>query len=437
MPRRPAGGPSRRRAALARASGLVGGHLIQVAILAALVLGVVAGAWVYATTPEAASGARTGPSRSNLAVQSGALVAGLVGGAITLWLNDHRRRHNQQQLAQDRERIEEERFARAVELLGHDRAAVRVGAMHALAGLAGSAAARTQTVIDVLCAYLRQPFSHPEWDEPAPTSADLAGAAPAGSTTAEDGRAAERSEADREREVRGTALRLITALLPAAAQVTVDTAVPLVDLTAARLDEIDLSDKALHLRATNAHFHRAALFTRVHFHRDAVFAAARFDRKAEFTGARFDQDAEFTVACFYWDAQFARAHFDGNARFDGAYFHGDTKFPGAHFAWDAAFSQARFDGYTVFNRAHFHGDALFAGAHFHGGAVFDQTNFGAAALFTGAHFHGDAVLSGAYFDEGAWFDARGATADGPADTRGPDVTYGGQEPPPPSGPAGP
>jgi len=79
--------------------------------------------------------------------QSGALVAGLAGGAITLWLNDHRRRHNQQELAQERDRIEEERFARAVELLGHDRAAVRVGAMHALAGLATAAPPRTQTVV--------------------------------------------------------------------------------------------------------------------------------------------------------------------------------------------------------------------------------------------------------------------------------------------------
>lgn len=109
--------------------------------------GVLTFAWVYKTTPEVASGQRTGPSRSNLAVQSGALVAGLAGGAITLWLNDHRRRHNQQELAQERDRIEEERFARAVELLGHDRAAVRVGAMHALAGLATAAPPRTQTVV--------------------------------------------------------------------------------------------------------------------------------------------------------------------------------------------------------------------------------------------------------------------------------------------------
>ena len=50
--------------------------LVQLAILAALLLGVLTFAWVYTTTPEAASGQRTGPSRSNLAVQSGALRGG-------------------------------------------------------------------------------------------------------------------------------------------------------------------------------------------------------------------------------------------------------------------------------------------------------------------------------------------------------------------------
>src|SRR5450759_1973717 len=172
-------------------------RLIPVAILAALLTGVLTFAWVYATTPEAASGARTGPSRSNLAVQSGALVAGLAGAASTLWLNDHRRRHDQEELAQERDRVEEERFARAVELLGHDQAAVRVGAMHALAGLARSAAPRTQTVIDVLCAYLRQPCHHPDWN-PASASTDttIDGSRRPGDGDDQDGRQSDEKRAE-------------------------------------------------------------------------------------------------------------------------------------------------------------------------------------------------------------------------------------------------
>ena len=57
-------------------------------------------------------------------------------------------------------RISHERFARAVELLGNEADQVRVGAMHALVGLARSTPSYTQTVVDVLCSYLRRPYFH-------------------------------------------------------------------------------------------------------------------------------------------------------------------------------------------------------------------------------------------------------------------------------------
>jgi hypothetical protein len=84
--------------------------------------------------------------------------AGVAGGAIValyaLWLND--RKH-----FLESEKVADERFARSVELLGNEADQVRVGAMHALAWLANSTPRYRQTVIDVLCAYLRRPFTHP------------------------------------------------------------------------------------------------------------------------------------------------------------------------------------------------------------------------------------------------------------------------------------
>ena len=84
--------------------------------------------------------------------------AGVAGGAIValyaLWLND--RKH-----FLESEKVADERFARSVELLGNEADQVRVGAMHALAWLARSTPRYRQTVLDVLCAYLRRPFEHP------------------------------------------------------------------------------------------------------------------------------------------------------------------------------------------------------------------------------------------------------------------------------------
>jgi hypothetical protein len=84
--------------------------------------------------------------------------AGVAGGAIValyaLWLND--RKH-----FLESEKVADERFARSVELLGNEADQVRVGAMHALAWLAKSTPRYRQTVLDVLCAYLRRPFDYP------------------------------------------------------------------------------------------------------------------------------------------------------------------------------------------------------------------------------------------------------------------------------------
>src|SRR3954451_14920072 len=52
-----------------------------------------------------------------------------------------------------------ETFAKAVEQLGHDEAPVRLGAMYSLERLAQDNPPRRQTVVDVLCAYLRMPYT--------------------------------------------------------------------------------------------------------------------------------------------------------------------------------------------------------------------------------------------------------------------------------------
>src|SRR5262245_17521840 len=98
------------------------------------------------------------------ALKTGGLAAGAIVAMYALWINDRRRRVEEQRhtlesqrAEHDRERVADERFARAVELLGNEADQVRVGALHALAGLARSQERYTQIVLDVLCAYLRRP----------------------------------------------------------------------------------------------------------------------------------------------------------------------------------------------------------------------------------------------------------------------------------------
>ena len=50
-------------------------------------------------------------------------------------------------------------YTKAVEQLGHDKAPVRLGAMYSLERLAQDNPPRRQTIVEVLCAYLRMPYT--------------------------------------------------------------------------------------------------------------------------------------------------------------------------------------------------------------------------------------------------------------------------------------
>jgi hypothetical protein len=129
--------------------------------------------------------------------------AGVAAAAILalygLWLNDRRRRTDEDRNDTERKRYElegertaGERFARAIELLGNPDEAVKLGALHSLATLGKGRSDLVQPVLDVLCAYLRMPV---ERCDPADVEQS-------------------QLRVDRLMQVRQTAQRLIPDLLP-------------------------------------------------------------------------------------------------------------------------------------------------------------------------------------------------------------------------------
>lgn len=383
--------------------------LITISILFVLATGACAGLFVYATTPEISG---RPPSRSAQAIQSAALVAALSGGAITLWLSNRRRRHDEATLEQSREeleqarqssadelalsrqRAEEERFTAAIELLGHDDSSVRVGALHVLHGLAATAPLRRQTVVDVMSAYLRQPFSHPDWNT--------------------SGRLVETRDQklDREREVRRTALRLIVDIVwensPPGTRV-LD-----VDLRGAELDEIDLHGSRLRLRAPLAKFYGKtdfsditlvgeSNFSHAEFYEDLNLERAVFSEDSTFVGAQFHKKAMLTGAQFINGAKFDIAKFLGSANFTDASFLGGFTALGAEFYGRVAFENSTFEGKAVFFGSSFARAASFAGVTFDQKVMFNDTIFAASVEFSKSSFGGGGIFAGAAFKESAQF----------------------------------
>lgn len=215
--------------------------------------------------------------------------SGVAGGAVValyaLWLNDRRRRVEEARHSLESEKVADERFARSVELLGNEADQVRVGAMHALAWLARSTPRYQQTVLDVLCAYLRRPFHHPSWDENAgdPDTVFL--------------KEAPSTEVQQEQQVRRTAQRLIKDTLSWGEKDEhqhFD-----LDLTGASLEYFSLDGRHLNrFVARRAQFYGITNLRNLHARKVTLFSGGAFHGRLQFSGAELDGGVSFQEVTF-------------------------------------------------------------------------------------------------------------------------------------------
>ncbi|MGW1089036.1 pentapeptide repeat-containing protein [Streptomyces sp. NPDC002596] len=321
------------------------------------------------------------------------VVAG-AGALVALVVAYRRQRVDEDGALREATRLHTERFTTAVTQLGSDSAAVRLGGVHALAGLADDAPTRAlrQTCIDVLCAYLRLPYI---------AEADL----PAGDAEARHSYLALR-------EVRQTVIRLVRDHLRLPHEHRHSWQGHDFDLTEVTFDGGDFSGAVFSGGTVN--FSRAVfsgggadfdetLFSggRVIFS-GAVFSGSR----ASFHGAVFDgSNVEFQGAVVsggmlsFFEAVFSsglvlfeRVTFSGGrAAFDDATFHGSVvRFCGASVSAGLVdFNSARFtEGRVDFRGVTFNGGTVdFCRVVLSGGAVdFAGATFsGSTVDFTGAH----------------------------------------------------
>jgi uncharacterized protein YjbI with pentapeptide repeats len=269
------------------------------------------------------------------ALRTGGLAGGSIVALYGLWLNDRRRRVTEQRQElehrradHDSDRVADENFARAIELLGHEADQVRVSALHALAGLARSRPDYTQTVLDVLCSYLRRPFQHPRYEPSASWPKEA------------------REEAERMLMTRLTAQRLITGLLS-----TVDdrdSPAYDLDLTGAALEYFDVSG----CRIGTLTLRYAQLFSSTSFNgcefvgpawcTAMVTGSGRLSGRFRCNDTTFHDRAWFGSVQFHNHTQFARTRFLGRAQFTNTVFSGELSIVEATFEAEADFTNCTF-----------------------------------------------------------------------------------------------
>jgi len=373
------------------------------AVAAAVLVGVGVGVAVWLLIAFG-SGTPSDSAKLDAIKTAGTIVVG-TGGAGALWLAARRQRTgeialkqrdldhalqarvaaetkaHQERVADDArqdaaERRVTELYTKAADQLGSDKAPVRLAGLYALERLAQSNPEHRQTVVNVLCAYLRMPYA-------ATSEASRNSAA----TEGED----EHQCGDQEKQVRLAAQRILTSHLRPGQSVVLSAdafwgGISL-DLAGAALFDFDLTDCHLwSAQFTEAQFAGRTRFERAQLGGRAVFDKVRFGENVAFDGVRFGQDARFGEARFGGEAGFTGVEFAATAWFDKAEFGAVAWFDGASFGGIAWFDGARFNGVGEFSEAAFLARAGFRATRFAGPARFNGARFGGEARFGGVQF---------------------------------------------------
>lgn len=281
------------------------------------------------------------------AIRTGLTVGAGAAGAVALVLT-FRRQWHQEIVASDARHDASERritelYSKAADQLGSEKAPVRLAGLYSLERLAQSNPEHRQTIVSVICAYLRMPYSPPD-DEADDLVGRIQEHAP--------GRIASAVE---EREVRTTAQRILADHLcrpnfeegrdPRSGAHYWDGM--RLDLTGATLISIDMLGLVVdEAEFVSSIFYGHTVFSGSVFRGAASFDNASFNGTTLFMSAEFDDMASFSGVHFYSDTIFSYSTFDNTVWFDNSIFDENADFNGVHIRKPQSVSTWP-DGWTV------------------------------------------------------------------------------------------
>ncbi|MBA8825932.1 uncharacterized protein YjbI with pentapeptide repeats [Saccharopolyspora lacisalsi] len=339
---------------------------------------VAAGWWLLGLATHAQDPAKARIDAVRAAMTLGAGLVGMVVLWLTgrkQWLAERTQRHNETDATEKRVT---ELYTAAAQQLASDKAPVRLAGLYALERLGQTNPIHRQTIVNLLCAYLRMPYTPPEPKAESEASSESV-------TSAEH--LAGQSQQD------GAAQPLLLDLAPT-----------LAEAAGLSLDAADQQQQEHQVRLTAQRL--LAHHLRPDGHDQSI---------SEYWGGQDGTglDLDLSGAVLYdWDlehcrvrrADFTNAHFHFIAAFGGAQFHGITSFDGVQFYDITSFGDVHFYGDAIFGGAQFHGDARFGGVQFHEMAIFDDVHFYGDVGFAKAQFHVIIGLFGVQFHGDAVFD---------------------------------
>ena len=301
------------------------------------------------------------------------------GGLIGLIaLGETRRKNDNDKLKNDREHLRQvradrrERYTKAVEQLGDEKAPIRMGGVYTLVGLVDEwledesiekyedRLKEGQVIINNLCAYIRSPFTltshYNELSNPTPKGIYK---------DKKEKFYADKATLDSETDVRLGIIKEIH-------------------------DRIQGPDKNTPGAWSDFEYD----FSGSTFFYPIDLTNSYYAKPINFTGSTYEGWAYFTGSTYEGGADFSRSTYKDVADFTGSTYQGGADFRGSTYEGGAYFSDSTYQGGAYFSRSTYEGGANFTDSTYQGGAYFIGSTYKSKAYFSRSIFY-----SGIYFGQ--------------------------------------
>ncbi len=286
----------------------------------------------------------------------------------------------------------QERFLKAVELLDSAHSYTRLGAVHALVGLADEYLANEslsaeekhtegQRIVDVLCAYIRDPFElafrYDELSQNKPSQHGVYG-------DNHQDFYMHKAELLAEAKVRQQALQEIHRRLRHFPQDD-------------RRSYVEGSWSGFEYDFSNSVFFYPVDMKDSLYQNSVDFSGCTYYDSAEFNGSTYERSAYFCDSTYYDWVFFNNSTYCGEAQWSGSTYHDSARFNWSVYYGEVSFHDSVYGGSVFFDQSLYYDEALFYSSTYRGEAGFDGSLYRGSVFVSDSVFDGEVSLYGSVF----------------------------------------
>ena len=356
-----------------------------------------------------------GGLRHSILLATGGLLAILTLGETRRKNDIDKRKNKQEKKKNDKDyrrqvRAERrERYTKAVEQLGDEKAPVRMGGVYTLVGLVDEwledesiekyeyRLKEGQVIINNLCAYIRSPFTlASRYDE-------LSKDNPISEGIYKDNQQkfySDKAELKAEADVRLGIIKEIHDRLQGSGKNAPG---------AWSGFEYDFSGSTFFypIDLTKSYYTKPVNFRGSVYEGEADFRGSVYEGEADFRGSIYKKNVTFSTYLFdpsYYqgEANFSGSTYEGGADFSGSTYKGEANFSGSTYKKDVTFSM--FSDTAMITRSTYKGKVDFSGSTYKGEACFAGSTYKGVAYFHDSIYQGEVYFRSSTYESGAYYE---------------------------------